>query len=269
MKLGIFDSGLGGLLITKAIQSQMRDLDILYLGDTLRLPYGNRSDKAIYRYTKSCMEWMFEQGCSLILIACNTASAAALRKMQQEWLPVAYPDRNIIGVVVPALEEAVERGYKTLGLIATNYIVSSNVYQDELSKISPQIRIVQKATPLLVPLIENNGAAWLKDVLRSYIEPLKKKNIECLILGCTHYPVLKPYVYDILGDNFPVIAQDDIVPPKLESYIKRHPEYPISCNGEVQFCVTDRTQNYINAACGLYGSDIDIEHVHVHDPFNT
>ena len=171
MKLGIFDSGLGGLVIAKAVRAVMPDVDILYYGDTLHLPYGNRSDETIYQYTKAAMEWMFARDCTLIVVACNTASAAALRRMQQTWLPTLEFDtpRNIIGVVVPTLEEALDRGHHKLGLIATNYLIGSNVYGDELSKINPKISMHQAATPLLVSLLENKGEQWIPDVLKHYL----------------------------------------------------------------------------------------------------
>lgn len=263
MKLGIFDSGLGGLLITKAIRRVLPDTDILYFGDTLHLPYGNRSDEAIYMYTKAAMEYMFAQDCKLIVMACNTASAAALRRLQQTWLPGAYPGRNIIGVVVPTLEAAIDKGYKKLGLIGTNYIVGSNVFHEELSKINPDIEIVQKATPLLVPLIENDGGKWTEDVLRDYLEPLMAQDIECLLLGCTHYPFLRPQIEKITGGEVDILSQDDLIPAKLANYLERHPEYTneITQSGAIEFHVSDLTDNYLKAARAIYGQDIDVKQV--------
>jgi glutamate racemase len=260
MKLGIFDSGLGGLVISKAIQARMPDLDILYLGDTLHLPYGKRSHEAIYMYTERAMRHMFEQGCKLIVIACNTASAAALRRLQQEWLPVHYPDRNIIGVVVPTLEAAVEQGYKKIGLIGTSFIAQSNIYQEELSKISPQITLLQKATPLLVPLIEDGGLRWAPEVLAHYLQDFIRAQIECLILGCTHYPFLKDQIRQVLGPDVFLLSQDDIIPAKLENYLKRHPEYggQISQGGAAEFYVSDLTPSYAEAARTIYGHHINI-----------
>ncbi len=263
MKLGIFDSGLGGLLIAKSVRRQMPDLDITYFGDTLHLPYGNRSKEAIYEYSKRAIEFLFEQqDCNLIITACNTVSASALRMLQQSYLPNSrYSNRRIIGVVVPTLECAIDAGYKNIGLIATNYTVSSNVYEEELQKIDPQIRLFQENAPLLVPLIENDGMQWLPSVLEHYLTPLLNSNIECLILGCTHYPFLKNEIRKIIGDNIAIIAQDEIIPLKLKSYIKRHPEISdkITHNGKSKFIVSDLTKGYGNAAYKIYGEKIDIK----------
>lgn len=259
MKLGVFDSGLGGLLISRAIREEMPDIDMVYYGDTLHLPYGNRSDEAIYYYTKQSMQHLFDQGCSLIVVACNTASASALRRLQQEWLPKAHPGKNIIGVVVPTLEAAIERGYKKLGLIATNYLIRSNIYEEELQKINNSIEIVQKATPLLVPLIENDGKQWAPQILDHYLQPLIDKNIECLILGCTHYPFLKNEIQKIVGENITLLSQDDIIPAKLKDYLGRHPEYKIGRNGIEEFHVSDLTENYIKSAQVIYGDKIKVE----------
>ena len=262
MKLGIFDSGLGGLLITKAVRSQIPDIDILYYGDTLHLPYGNRSEEAIYMYTRRSMEFMFGQGCGLIVVACNTASATALRRLQQEWLPTQKKNgmpRNIIGVVVPTLEAAIDKGYTNLGLIGTNYLVRSDVYAAELKKMSPDIVLHQQPTPLLVPLIENDGMAWSEDILSHYLRPLLDKNIECLLLGCTHYPFLKEQIRQVAGRDIPLLSQDDIIPAKLLDYLDRHPEYKISRNSVSEFFVSDITDNYRKSARTLYGDLIHIQ----------
>ena len=262
MKLGIFDSGLGGLLITKAIREYIPDIDILYYGDTLHLPYGNRSEGAIYMYTRRSMEFMFEQGCKLIVVACNTASATSLRRVQQEWLPQGqFPGCNIIGIVVPTLEAAIEQGYKRLGLIGTNYLVGSDVYGEELRKLSPDIQIFQQATPLLVPLIENDGMRWAPEVLEHYLQPLLKEKIECLLLGCTHYPFLKDDIRKVVGNDLPLLSQDEILPQKLSDYLNRHAKYSdaISKNKKSEFFVSDMTENYKKSARVIYGHDIDLQ----------
>lgn len=264
MKLGIFDSGIGGLLIAQSIRKIMPDIDMIYFGDTLHLPYGNRSKEAIYEYTKRAIDFLFNQECNLIVTACNTASASALRQLQQDYLPNSpYSDRRILGVVVPTLETAIDRGYKRLGLIATSYTIESGIYIEELQKIDPEIQIFQKNTPLLVPLIENNGEKWLPSVLEHYLTPLKNQNIECLILGCTHYPLLKQEVQHILGADISLISQDEIIPIKLKDYLARHPEITekITQNGKKEFLVSDITDSYIRAAQHIYNKDITIEHV--------
>lgn len=258
MRVGVFDSGLGGLLINQAINAYLPDLDTVYLGDTLHLPYGNRSKGAIYDYTLRAMQFLFEkQDCKLIILACNTASAAALRRLQQEYLPRHYPDRRILGVVVPTLEAAIEQEHRNLGLIATNYIVSSDIYAEELGKINSDIKIHQTATPLLVPLIENGGEEWLDSVLSRYLSPLFDARIENLILGCTHYVSLKAHIRTMC--DIPVIAQDDIIPPKLLDYLGRHPEIEadLTRNAMREFYVSDVTENYTFAAQKLYGQNIN------------
>ncbi len=261
MKLGVFDSGLGGLLIAKAIRQHIPNIDLLYFGDTLHLPYGNRSHSAIYEYSKRAIDFLFEQDCNLIITACNTVSAKALRLLQQEYLPNSpYKDRRILGVVVPTLECAIDHGYKHLGIIATNYTIESNIFPEELNKIDPDIKIIQQNTPLLVPLIENNGEEWIEDVLQKYLRPMKSK-IECLILGCTHYPFIKSYIKKVLGEEVTILSQDEIIPAKLVDYLTRHPEISsqISKKCSSKFYVSDLTKGYETAARKIYNNDIIIE----------
>ena len=264
MKLGIFDSGLGGLLIAKSIREHLPDIDMLYFGDTLHLPYGNRSAETIYGYSRRAVEFLFAQDCNLIITACNTVSGSALRKLQQDYLPHSpYADRRILGVIVPTLECALDKGHKNLGLIATRYTVQSHIYEQELQKLDPQITLIQKSTPLLVPLIENEGMQWLPSVLEHYLSPLLKKNIECLILGCTHYPFLKHEIRKNIGNEISLITQDEIIPHKLEDYLNRHPEISgtITRNAQTQFIVSDITDSYRQAAYKIYGQTIQIEKV--------
>ncbi|MDP7141960.1 MAG: glutamate racemase [Alphaproteobacteria bacterium] len=264
MKLGVFDSGLGGLLIAKAIEDNRPDIDMVYLGDTLHVPYGKRSKDAIYDYSRHAIDYLFsEKDCQIVLTACNTVSAAALRTLQQTYLPDAYPDRRILGVVVPTLEEAISSGYKNIGIIATEYIVESDIYAAELKKLDPSFTIHQQATPLLVPLIENNGLKWVKPILEDYLEPLLAAQVECLILGCTHYPHLMPVLRDILGDQFPILSQVDIIPYKLNDYLQRHPVFDekIGKNGTKEYLVTDITRGYKETALSIYNKEIEIQHV--------
>ena len=263
MKIGIFDSGLGGLNIARSVRAQLPQYDYIYLGDTMRVPYGNRSQETILAYTRAAMEHLFAQDCQIIIIACNTASAAALRILQQTYLPNAYPDRRILGVVVPMLEQASESGCHNIGLIGTDYIVHSNVYAQELAKINPAIRMTAQATPLLVPLLEMNGEAWLDSVLRSYLSPLLAQDIEALVLGCTHYGLLKPYLAEILPANVAVFSQDDTIPVKLADYLERHPEQEtcLSRGGNMRFCVTDAAQSYNEAARKFFNAHVQFERV--------
>lgn len=260
MKLGVFDSGLGGLLISKAIRDHIPDIDMMYLGDTLHVPYGNRSQEAIFGYTRKAMEFLFEQDCALIVVACNTASAAALRRLQQEWLPHAYPDRRILGVVVPTLEAALDSGYRSIGLLATNYIVRSNIYGEELQKLRPDIQLHPLAAPLLVPMIENDGLEWVESALQKYLAPVQGRGLDSLILGCTHYPLIKAQVQKVLP-GVALLSQDDIIPPKLSDYLHRHPDMNgrIGRGGESLFYVSDITQSYADAAERLYGHPLNLQ----------
>lgn len=261
MKLGVFDSGLGGLLIAKAIRQELPDVDILYYGDTLHVPYGSRSRQTIIELTKKALHAMFAQDCQLIIVACNTASAAALRYLQQNWVHEVWPGRNVIGVVVPTLEEAADRQLNHLAVIGTNYIVSSNIYAEELKKINPQMDITQIATPLLVPLIENNGMKWAEDILTDYLAPLQNDKPDALLLGCTHYPRLKNIIRTVVDDDIEVLSQDEIIPHKLKDYLIRHPEYDeqISKNGESTFFVSELTESYQNSAEHIWGEPITIQ----------
>ena len=241
-------------MIARSIRAHFPDIDIVYLGDTLRVPYGNRSTDAIYKFCKQAMDVMFgELDCRMVIMACNTASASALRQLQQEYLPESYPDRRILGVVVPTIEHALDNGYKRLGLIGTNYTVRSNVYEEELQKIDPAIEIHQMNTPLLVPLIENDGDAWIDDVLDSYLQPLIEKGIDALILSCTHYVCLKERIRNTYGID--VISQDEIIPLKLEQYFDRHSGIfaDIGRAGSDAFYVTDLTPEYQNKMREHYG----------------
>jgi len=264
MKLGIFDSGLGGIMIARAIREALPDINMCYLGDTLHVPYGKRSESAIYTYTKSCVEYLFDQqDCQLIIMACNTASASALRSLQQGYLVHNYPGRRILGVVVPTIEYAIEHGYQRIGLIGTNYTVHSDIYREELQKINPDIEILQVNTPLLVPLIEHDGMEWVESVLDHYILPLKDQGIEALILSCTHYSFLKDVIRTRY--NLKVIAQDEIVPLKLVNYLDRHPESNglIERCGETKFYVTDLTENYEDKASKFYGAETHLKQVEI------
>lgn len=248
-------------MIARAIRDALPDLDMVYFGDTLHLPYGNRSFEALYAYSCRAMDFLFAQmDCNLVIVACNTVSAGVLRRMQQEYLVKNYPDRRILGVVVPTLECAIDRGYRNLGVIATNFTINSGIYPLELQKINPQIQIHQINTPLLVPLIENGGMKWIEDVLCDYLAPMKAQNVECLILGCTHYPMIKAHIAEVMGDGVELLSQDEILPQKLSDYLVRHPEIAdkISRHAQDQFFVSDITQHYRESASRIYGADIEI-----------
>ncbi len=256
-KIGIFDSGLGGLVIAKALFKELPKYDYVYLGDTARVPYGNRSQTAIYDFTKAAVQFLFKQNCALIIIACNTASAMALRRIQQEYLPKAYPHRRVLGVIVPTIELIGEQP-KKIGILATTSTVKSHAYKKELKKLNPKVKIFEQEAPLLVPLIENNALEYADAILKSYLQPLIKEKVDDILLGSTHYPILKNKIKKIVGKKIRIISQEQIVPKKLKNYLNRHPEIErtLSKNGKRIFEVTDINTNFDSVAQTLFGKKL-------------
>jgi glutamate racemase len=214
----------------------------------------------VYEYTRRSVDWLFKnQDCAMVVIACNTATISALRRLQREYLPENFPDRRILGVVVPTIEEVAARGYKSACLIATTATVKSGVYAQELAKINPDIRIESVAAPLIVPLVENCGDKYAPEVLRDYIAPLV--GLDALILGCTHYAYYKKLISEIFGG--PVVSQDDIIPGKLRDYLARHPEMEsrLGRGGGRFFGITDVNDGYLSVARRLFGDDIEISQI--------
>ncbi len=225
--IGVFDSGLGGLTVFKYFLQELPDYNYIYLGDNARLPYGAKSPETIYNYTREAVDFLFKAGCNLIIIACNTASAQALRRLQQEYLPKHYPDRRILGVIRPLAEAlANNKKYKHVGVIGTRATINSDAYEIELQKLNPTLKVSQQSAPLLVPLIEEG---WLKRpetkmILKKYLHPLKTKQIEALILGCTHYPFLYKETVKIMGQKIVVPHPGEIIAASLKEYLARHSE---------------------------------------------
>lgn len=262
MKIGIFDSGLGGLVIAKAIIKKLPQYDYVYLGDTKRVPYGNRSQGTIYQFTKAAVEYLFQQDCQLVILACNTASAMALPRLQQEFLPASYPNRRILGVVIPTVEQVANFSHiKKVGVMATTSTVESNVYPKELKKLLPKISVKQQEAPLLVPLIENNAAKLGQGILKAYLQPLLASKADAVILGCTHYPFLKKQIRSAVGKKVKVISQDEIIAPKLAAYLEKHPEIEKTI-GKAQsrrFLVTDINPNFQKISKRLFGTKMNFE----------
>jgi glutamate racemase len=256
MKIGIFDSGLGGLGVGLRIIDALPQYDYVYLGDTQRVPYGNRSQESIYRFTREAIDYLFEQGCVLIILACNTASAEALRTVQQQHLPRNFPDRKVLGVLIPAAEAAVEAG-KRIGVLATASAVRSGAFPREVHRIAPDREVFQQAAPLLVPLVENNGLQWADPILAEYVGPLLEQGVDTIILGCTHYIFLRDKT-QALAPACRIISPDELVPPSLASYLERHPEIEerLSTGGTREFLLTDLTPEYEQLAERLTGQSI-------------
>ncbi len=255
-KIGIFDSGLGGLYVARAVHKAMPEYDYVYMGDTMNVPYGGRSSEVIYQFSENAIRHLFEaHACDLVVIACNTASVTALAKLQREFLPQNYPDKRILGVIVPTLESATELGATQIGLIATEYTISSKIYDEEIAKITPSARIFGQPTPLLVPLIENQGEKYMDIVLNDYLEPIIEKGLDSLILGCTHYIAIKDQVRDMTHHRVRVLSQDEIIPPKLRDYLHRHPEMEerLSKNGTFSVFATDVSPSFLKNVQKLMG----------------
>lgn len=261
-KIGVFDSGLGGLYIGRAIRAALPSYDYVYLGDTLHVPYGRRSDAVIYDLCTRAMTYLFAQGCDLVVMACNTASASALRRLQQEWLPAHAPDKRILGVVVPTLEVAVETAHTRIGLLATQRTVASGIYEAELKKINPSVELFARAAPLLVPLIEDRGEKYIDEVLGDYLDPLLDEDIETLILGCTHYVAVKERIRKLTDGRLNVISQDEIIPPKLKDYLARHGEYEsaLSQGGSFEIHATDVNDIFAGNARDIMGGEMPLIH---------
>jgi glutamate racemase len=261
MKIGIFDSGVGGLLVTRELKKALPRYDFIYLGDTKRVPYGERSEEAIFEFSKEAVGYLFEQGCALVIIACNTSSARALRRLQQTWLPKKYPNRRILGVIIPTVEEV--SSSQRIGVLATVSTVRSKTFVSEIKKLNPKAKIYQQAAPLLVPLIENGALKWSDPIIKEYLKPLLKEKVDCLILGCTHYPVIKQKVRRMVGKKVTVLSQDEIVPSKLKTYLKRHPELEqkLTKRDTLKLLVTDLTPHYKELATDWFGGKAKLTEV--------
>lgn len=264
--IGIFDSGIGGLTVVKEILRQSPQYQFLYLGDTARLPYGNRSQDLIYQFTEQAVDYLFKQNCELIIIACNSSSAEALAKIQQEWLPRHYPDRRVLGVIRPVAEEAVKQSrFGRIGVVGTRATINSGTYIKELEMQNPAVKVFSQACPLLVPLIEEG---WQKrpetmKILRNYLRPIKQQRIDTLILGCTHYEILFKQFQQVCGKSIKVLDSAKIVGEKLKDYLVRHSEIETKLvkGTNHHFLVTDITDVFKENAQNWLGQKIELEKV--------
>ena len=262
--IGIFDSGYGGLTVFKEIASRLPEYDYLYLGDNARTPYGTRSFETVYQYTVQAVNWFFKRGCPLVILACNTASAKALRSIQQNDLPhMVDPRKRILGVIRPTTEIVGKMTQsKKVGIFATNGTVSSNSYPIEIRKFWPSLKVYQQACPMWVPLVENNeynneGADFF---IKKNVEQLlhQQANIDTIILACTHYPILKKEIQKFLPQGITIISQGEIVADSLADYLQRHPEMEcrVTKNGIARFYTTDNTNDFNGKAKLFFGKEI-------------
>ena len=268
--IGIFDSGYGGLTVMKEILARLPQYDYLYLGDNARAPYGNRSFETVYHYTLECVKWFFKNGCHLVILACNTASAKALRTIQQKDLPGLAPGKRVLGVIRPT-SEIIGSYTKTghVGILATTGTVQSNSYAMEIEKTFPKVSVYQEACPMWVPLIENNehNGAGAEYFVKKHINSLLEKSdrIDTVLLACTHYPLLIKSIKKFLPSGIQVLSQGEIVADSLVDYLKRHPEIESLCSkrSEYRFCTTDSVEDFDNHATLFFGRKIKSEHVNL------
>lgn len=272
MKIGIFDSGIGGLIIFRAIAETLPLYDYVYLGDTKRAPYGNLSQEDIYIYTRECVDVLFKEDCVLIIIACNTASSRALQKLQKEYLPNTYPNRRILGVIIPTVEHITidhQNTIKKIGLLATSSTVESKAFIQEIYKLNRDAMVFQQAAPKLVPLIEDGHLKDIAKVCTEYLKPLIDIKIDTLILGCTHYSLLVKEIREHVGENIILVDEKDIIPKKLAVYLQKHQE--IEClltkHGSRIMLVTKMTKHIQKLATDWFGPNtkLEIKTVPVHN----
>jgi glutamate racemase len=268
--IGVFDSGYGGLTILKEIEKQLPQYDYLYLGDNARAPYGPRSIETVYQYTLECVEWFFSQGCSLVILACNTASAKALRNIQQLDLERIGPGKRVLGVIRPTTE-IIGNFTKTnsVGVLGTSGTVKSESYLIEIAKFFPKIKVYQHACPIWVPLIENNehqteGADFF---IKKHIDLLLNQSqaIDTILLACTHYPLIIDKIKQFVPEGINVISQGKILAVSLSEYLIRHPEIDEKCskNGKTTFFTTDSTEDFDNNTLNFYGKEVSSRHLSI------
>lgn len=266
--IGVFDSGYGGLTVLKEIVTALPAYDYVYLGDNARAPYGSRSFETVYEYTLECILKLFDMGCELVILACNTASAKALRTIQQKDLPTISPTKRVLGVIRPTTE-IVGKYSKTghVGVLGTSGTVISNSYPIEIAKFYPELVVHQEACPMWVPIIENNeidtkGADFF---VKKHIENLlnQDKRIDTIILGCTHYPLLLDKIKKHVSENSVILSQGKIVAASLKEYLQRHPELEKQCSkgSTVEFYTTDDSDNFDKAASLFYEKQIHSKHL--------
>jgi glutamate racemase len=268
--IGVFDSGIGGLTVFRSIVEQLPGYDYLYFGDNSRAPYGNRSFATIHQYTWECVQWMFDRGCPLVILACNTASAKALRTIQQQDLPNSkYAGRRVLGVIRPTAE--VIGNYtqsKEIGVLGTKGTIQSQSYNIEINKFFPDVKVHQQACPLWVPLIENGeydkpGSDYY---VQLYLDELlaQSVNIDTVLLACTHYPLLQAKIKEHLPSNIQVVAQGNIVADSLADYLQRHKEIAddVTQNGTLRFyTTTDDTADFDQHASLFFNAEVQSTYV--------
>lgn len=271
--IGIFDSGYGGLTIMKEIVQHLPQYDYIYLGDNARAPYGNRSFDTVYHYTLQCVQWFFNQGCPLVVLACNTASAKALRTIQQHDLQKIAPDNRVLGVIRPTTE--VIGNYtesRHIGVLGTTGTVQSHSYEIEIGKFFPDVKVHQEACPMWVPLIENNehhtrGADYF---VKKHLDHLMETapETDTILLACTHYPLMLEKIKEYAPVDMQIVSQGEIVANSLADYLRRHADMAqrLSKNGTRRFFTTDSTESFDQKGSIFYGAPVVSEHLDLSQP---
>ncbi len=266
--IGVFDSGYGGLTILSKIREALPEYDYIYLGDNARTPYGTRSFEIVYEFTLQAVNKLFEMGCHLVILACNTASAKALRTIQMNDLPNIDPDRRVLGVIRPTAE-CIGSMTQTrhVGILATAGTIKSESYPLEVHKLFEDIKVSGEACPMWVPLVENNEAngEGADFFIRKYIDNLlaKDRQIDTLVLGCTHYPILLPKIQKFIPHGVKVVAQGEYVATSLKDYLHRHPEMDMKCTreGKCRFYTTEAEDKFIESASMFLNENITVQRI--------
>lgn len=266
--IGVFDSGYGGLTILKEIRQLLPQYDYIYLGDNARAPYGPRSFEVVYRFTLEAVRYLFSQGCRLVILACNTASAEALRTIQQNDLPKIDPTRRVLGVIRPTVERLGELSRSgNIGVLGTKGTVRSQSYDMEIAKLYPSFTTTSEACPMWVPLVENHeatspGADYFID---KYISALLSQNrqIDTILLACTHFPILYPKIRQRVNEAINVVCQGEIVAESLADYLKRHPEMETRCSkgGTCRYLTTENPQSFSSLARIFLDQPVEVSHI--------
>jgi glutamate racemase len=270
--IGVFDSGYGGLTVLKEICATLPEYDYLYLGDNDRAPYGPLAFDTVYEYTWQAVQWFFKQGCHLVILACNTASAKALRNIQQVNLPFEAPHKRVLGVLRPTTETI--NNYtktKSIGILATQGTVTSNSYVIEIAKFFPEIKVAQQACPSWVQLVEEGdvNSEKAKQIVQNDIEAILSKNteIDTLVLACTHYPLLAPLIEQVLAEmgkkQVKVLSQGQIVAQRLDNYLVRHNDLAQLCSkhGKRQFYTTGNIADFNAHGSQFFGQNVQAQQI--------
>lgn len=266
--IGVFDSGYGGLTILHGIRQLLPDYDYIYLGDNARAPYGSRSFDVVYQFTRQAVMTLFESGCQLVILGCNTASAKALRSIQQNDLPKLDPQRRVLGVIRPTAEVIGKLTHsRHVGVLATEGTIKSHSYKLEIQKLWNDVTVTGIPCPLWVPIIENNEADtpgadyFVKKRIDLILE--RDPQIDTLILGCTHYPILMPKIRKHVPENVQIVAQGEYVAKSLQDYLRRHPDMEQRCtkHGTVRYLTTENPEKFKENAQIFIHDEVNVEHV--------